>query len=198
MEEKCPLMFPESKELRDVRLVSLKKNEWWIDEKDIPWIMERMKSEKELSGVPLIQDPDEDLSAVAETSTGIDSQESLFSTDSQGAGTDGKDVQSAAVGRGAQGTVDVGYTCTWSFPKKGDAGGWTATVTREGDKHGKTVECKMQKFTRAKWNMVYSEGREAPSQWSKATPAQRKEACRLYVEAFMVNLLSGDAWTPPQ
>ena len=203
MAEKCPLRFPQSKEIRHVRLISLKKNEWWIDEKDIPWIVERMRTEKEMAGVPLVENPDEDLSAVAETATGSDSQhgsdsqQSLLSTDSQGAETDGQGVQSPAVGRSAQGTVDVGYTCRWTFPTKVDAGGWTAEVTRECDKHGYKVECKMAKFTKAKWKQVYGQGIEAPNTWSKATPTQKKEACRLYVEAFMAKALEEAVSQPP-
>ena len=94
----------------------------------------------------------------------------------------------------AQGTVDVGYKCVWRFPNKGGQGAWEATVTRAGDLHGNVVACAVSKFTKAKWLHVYSGGREPPCQWGKATPLQKKEACKLYLESHMDALLS----EPPQ
>ena len=193
----CPLAFPESTQMRLVMMISLKKNEHWIREQGVPWLFERLRSENALGGVPLIDDPDADRAAVAAPSCGTDSQDSLVSPegqDSQTTTAPGSPLASVDGAGSAQGTVDVGYKCVWLFPTKGNQGAWEATVTRAGDLHGNVVACAVSKFTKAKWLRVYSGGREPPCQWGKATPLQKKEACKLYLESHMDALLS----EPPQ
>ena len=188
--EKCPLAFPGDKEEREVQLISLKKNQFWIAVKDLGWLFERLRSENELAGVPLILNPDEDRAAVAAPSNGSDSQETLSSTAEGPAGSG--EARSAGSGgpASAQGTVDNGYVCKWNFPTRADKGSWQATVTREGEYKGKTVTCEMAKFTKAKWNKVYSDGKEEPCKYARASVAQKKEACRLYLDQHMATVLS--------
>ena len=64
-------------------------------------------------------------------------------------------------------------------------------MTRAGRYHGHVVTCSVDKFTKVKWNAVYSSDRQAPCQWHKATPLQKKEACRLFVAEHMATLLQG-------
>ena len=71
--EKCPLVFPQSTVMREVSMISLKKNEHWICEKDVPWLFERLRSENDLAGVPLVQNPDKDHAAVAAPASAADS-----------------------------------------------------------------------------------------------------------------------------
>ena len=191
--EKCPFAFPNNNAMREVSMISFKKNEYWVCQKDLPWLFERLRSENDLAGVPLVENPDIDLAAVAAPAIAADSQESLFSTECEDAQTPEKTcrpptpVYEAA---SAQGTVDVGYKLQWRFPDRGDQGKWEATVTLPGTFEGKVVECKVAKFTRVKWLQVYSEGRDAPCLWHKATPLQLKEACRLYLEAHMAKIVA--------
>ena len=186
--EQCPLAFPQSTDTREVALISFKVNEYWVRVGDVPWLFERLRSENDLAGVPLIDNPDDNLAAVAASASGSDSQGSAVATDSQDPEIPQKPAKTEA--ESAQGTEDVGYTCRWLFPSKGDLGGWEATVTRAGDLHGKVVSCQVAKFTRVKWLNVYRNGPEAPCQWHKATPLHKKEACKLYLEAHMSSILS--------
>ena len=179
MNEKCPLVFPDDKETRDVRMISLKKNQYWICVDDLGWLFERLRSENELAGVPLVENPDEDLAAVAAPVQGSDSQDS----------------QSPALvvdspERSAQGTVDNGYKCCWEFPCKEHSGRWGATITRDCENTGKTVTCAMKDFTKEKWNRVYGDGNKEPCKYSRATPAQKKQACLLFLEQHMAVILS--------
>ena len=179
VKEKCPLAFPQDTETRDVRMISLKKNQYWICVDDLGWLFERLRSENELAGVPLVENPDEDLAAVAAPVQGSDSQDS----------------QSPALvvdspERSAQGTVDNGYKCCWEFPCKEHSGRWEATITRDGENKGKTVTCAMKDFTKEKWNRVYGDGNKEPCKYSRATPAQKKQACLLYLEQHMAVILS--------
>ena len=193
--------------MRQVAMLSLKKNEYMISEKDVPWLFERLRSENDLAGVALVQNPNEDLAAVAAPPSAADSQdaavaappsaadsqESMFSTESEDAQTPEKTCRPQPSEHGAssaQGSVDVGYKCQWTFPSKGDLGTWEATVTRAGALHGNVVVCSVAKFTRVKWLQVYCAGRERPCSWHKATPLQLKECCRLYVEAHMDKILA--------
>ena len=80
----------------------------------MPWLFERLKSENELAGVPLIQNPDEDQAAVAASSSGADSQDSQPSTDTKDSLSPPVDEPSCA-----QGTVDLGFKCVWVFPARG-------------------------------------------------------------------------------
>ena len=184
VKEKCPFEFPEDKQTRDVRLISLKVNQYWICVDDLGWLLERVRSENELAGVPLVQNPDEDLAAVAAPVQGPDSQ-----------GPDSQDSQSAPLvvdspERSAQGTLDNGYTCRWEFPGKEHSGRWEATITRDGEKKGKKVTCAMKDFTKEKWIRVYGDGNQEPCKYSRATVAQKKHACLLFVERHMAVILS--------
>ena len=179
VKEKCPLAFPKDTKTRDVRMISLKKNQYWICVDDLGWLFERLRSENELAGVPLVQNPDEDLAAVAAPVQGSDSQDS----------------QSPALvvdspERSAQGTVDNGYKCRWEFPCKEHSGRWEATITRDGENKGKTVTCAMKDFTMEKWNRVYGDGNKEPCKYSRATPTQKKQACLLFLEQHMAVILS--------
>ena len=179
VKEKCPLAFPKDKETRDVRMISLKKNQYWICVDDLGWLFERLRSENELAGVPLVENPDEDLAAVAAPVQGSDSQDS----------------QSPALvvdspERSAQGTVDNGYKCCWEFPCKEHSGRWEATITRDGENKGKKVTCAMKDFNKDKWNRVYGDGNKEPCKYSRATPAVKKQACLLYLEQHMAVILS--------
>ena len=179
VKEKCPLAFPQDTETRDVRMISLQKNQYWICVDDLGWLFERLRSENELAGVPLVENPDEDLAAVAAPVQGSDSQDS----------------QSPALvvdspERSAQGTVDNGYKCRWEFPCKEHSGRWEATITRDGENKGKTVTCAMKDFNKEKWNRVYGDGNKEPCKYSRATPAQKKQACLLFLEQHMAVILS--------
>ena len=179
VKEKCPLAFPQDTETRDVRMISLKKNQYWICVDDLGWLFERLRSENELAGVPLVENPDEDLAAVAAPVQGSDSQDS----------------QSPALvvdspERSAQGTVDNGYKCCWEFPCKEHSGRWEATITRDGENKGKRVTCAMKEFNKEKWNRVYGDGNKEPCKYSRATPAQKKQACLLYLEQHMAAILN--------
>eukprot|EP00959_Pyramimonas_sp_CCMP1952_P083618 1748259-Pyramimonas_sp.AAC.1 len=61
--EKCPLEFPDVTDEREVCLISFKKNECWIRETDVPWLFERLRSDSDLAGAPLVQNPGEDYAA---------------------------------------------------------------------------------------------------------------------------------------
>ena len=179
VKEKCPLAFPQDTETRDVRMISLKKNQYWICVDDLGWLFERLRSENELAGVPLVENPDEDLAAVAAPVQGSDSQDS----------------QSPALvvdspERSAQGTVDLGYKCKWNFPSKETPGRWDATVTREGDLVGKEVTCALADFNKTKWNQVYGEGTKEPCKLARATVSHKKAACKLYLDQRMADILS--------
>ena len=92
--------------------------------------------------------------------------------------------------RSAQGTVDNGYKCQWEFPCKEHGGRWEATITRDCENKGKKVTCAMQDFTKVKWNSVYGHGNNEPCKFSRATPAQRKQSCLLFLEQHMAVILS--------
>ena len=178
--EKCPLAFPGDKEERQVQMISLKKNQYWIAASDLGWLCERLRSENELAGVPLVENPDEDRAAVAAPVSGTDSQESVPSTSS----VDSPQASSA------QGTVDCGYTCKWNFPSRDDAGSWEATITREGELLGKKVSCALKDFNKTKWNQVYGEGTKEPCKFARATVSHKKTACKLYLDQRMADVLS--------
>ena len=178
--EKCPLAFPKDEAERQVHMISLKKNQYWIAASDLGWLCERIRSENELAGVPLVENPDEDRAAVAAPVSGRDSQESVPSTSS----VDSPQASSA------QGTVDCGYTCTWNFPSRDDKGSWEATITREGELLGKKVTCALAEFNKTKWNQVYGEGDKEPCKFARATPSDKKAACKLYLDQRMADILS--------
>ena len=178
--EKCPLAFPGDEAERQVQMISLKKNQYWIAASDLGWLCERLRSENELVGVPLVENPDEDRAAVAAPVSGTDSQESVPSTSS----VDSPHASSA------QGTVDCGYTCKWNFPSKDDAGSWEATITREGELLGKKVSCALKDFNKTKWNQVYGEGTKEPCKFARATVSHKKTACKLYLDQRMADVLS--------
>jgi len=190
--EKCPLAFPSDNAMRQVPMISFKKNEYWVCQKDLPWLFERLRSENDLAGVPLVENPDMDLAAVAAPAISADSQESLFSTDcdEQTPEKTCRPPTPVYEADSVQGTVDVGYKLQWRFPDRGDQGKWEATVTCPGTFEGKVVECKVAKFTRVKWLQVHPKGCDAPCLWHKATPLQLKEACRLYLEAHMAKIVA--------
>ncbi|CAK0832149.1 unnamed protein product [Prorocentrum cordatum] len=148
-----------------VCLISFQKNEHWIRENDVPCSFERLRSERDLAGVPLVQNPDEDYAAAAAAANGADSQ---------------------AVS--AQDTVHGGYARRWLFPTKECKGAREGTVARAGDSRGKVVVGQLSTFTSAKWLQVYS-GDEPPCDWRRASHLQKKGACRLYLDAPMAALM---------
>ena len=160
-------------------MISLKKNEYWICVDDLGWLFERLRSENELAGVPLVENPDEDVAAVAAPVQGPDSQDSQSSA-----------LVVDSPERSAQGTVDYGYKCRWDFPCKDHKGRWEATITRDGAHKGKTVTCALQDFTKEKWNRAYGDGNNEPCKYSRATPSQKKEACKLFLEQHMAVILN--------
>ena len=179
VKDKCPFAFPADTETRDVKLISLKKNEYWICVDDLGWLLERLKSENELAGVPLVENPDEDVAAVAAPVQEPDSQDSQSSS-----------LVVDSPERSAQGTVDNGYKCQWEFPCKEHGGRWEATITRDCEHKGKKVTCALQDFTKQKWNSVYGHGNNEPCKYGRATPAQRKHACLLYLEQHLAGILN--------
>ena len=76
--EKCPLAYPQDATERQVKMISLRKNEYWVAASDLGWLFERLRSENELAGVPLVEDGDADRAAVAAPVHGEDSQESAL------------------------------------------------------------------------------------------------------------------------
>ena len=183
--EKCPLAFPGDKEERQVQMISLKKKAYWIAASDLGWLCDRLRSENELAGVPLVENPDEDRAAVAAPVSGTDSQESVPSTSNVDS-PQANSPQASSV----QGTVDCGYTCKWNFPSKTDAGSWEATITREGELLGKKVSCALKDFNKTKWNQVYGERTKEPCKFARATVSQKKTACKLYLDQRMADVLS--------
>ena len=67
-------------------MLSLKKNEYMISEKDVPWLFERLRSENDLAGVALVQNPSEDLAAVAALPSAADSQDAAVAAPPQRGG----------------------------------------------------------------------------------------------------------------
>ena len=187
--EKCPLAYPQDATERQVKMISLRKNEYWVAASDLGWLFERLRSENELAGVPLVEDGDADRAAVAAPVHQEDSQESVPSTGSVDS-PEARSAQDAPQARSAQGTVDCGYACKWHFPSKGVAGYWEATVTQEGEYKGKEVTCSLKDFTKKKWNQVYGDVMRQPCKWCDATPAQKKAACRSFLEQHMASILS--------
>ena len=187
--EKCPLAYPQDATERQVKMISLRKNEYWVAASDLGWLFERLRSENELAGVPLVEGGDADRAAVAAPVHQEDSQESVPSTGSVDS-PEARSAQDAPQARSAQGTVDLGYKCKWNFPSKETPGRWDATVTREGELCGNVVTCSLADFTKQKWNAVYSDNKKEPRKWARANFAQKKEACKLFLEQHMASILS--------